>query len=395
MNNMDLDNNAPRPLVEASTNDQCFLLNFIMGTYLGPDVKTDLPRRSASQRIAEGLPEYSITDLGTTFLKLSDVESLYYYLLRNAHPSAILKSQSLYLYFKGNLPPPNLGLLEDKRQFTSFFPLNLHAQCKYRGSFKIFKGIVIIDEPDTSFMNPEDLERFKCLSGANDLKIDRNDTQYYRHGCRTDRDESQRVPSYMRPRLETSTKERRKSLKRRHLEEPLQVLMPSQFIAPPYVSAVPPVRTLDFAGPSVVVLATPTKIERWDSKPSFVLTGTAKDGRAGPPVGLVDIGISKDAYIFRVALPGVTKDQCQFSCEVESDGKVQLRGMTLTGERYVLKEAQVFEMKTQQLCPPGPFMVSFFLPGPVDPRLFKANFYSDGILEAIVMKYKEPIPHGR
>lgn len=47
-------------------------------------------------------------------------------------------------------------------------------------------------------------------------------------------------------------------------------------------------------------------------KPSVVLTGTAKEGSAGPPIGLVDIGESESAYLFRVALPGVRKDQCKF-----------------------------------------------------------------------------------
>lgn len=47
-------------------------------------------------------------------------------------------------------------------------------------------------------------------------------------------------------------------------------------------------------------------------KPSTVLTGTAKEGSAGPPIGLVDIGESESAYLFRVALPGVRKDQSEF-----------------------------------------------------------------------------------
>ncbi|XP_077252518.1 increased DNA methylation 3-like [Tasmannia lanceolata] len=113
-------------------------------------------------------------------------------------------------------------------------------------------------------------------------------------------------------------------------------------------------------------------------------------GRPGPPVGLVNIGISKYAYIFQVALPGVSKDHSQFICEVQNDGKVKLRGWTLTGERVLRRdvsgEPQVFEMKTQHLCESGSFKVSFYLPGPVDPRLFKVDFYDDGILHAIIMK---------
>lgn len=38
-------------------------------------------------------------------------------------------------------------------------------------------------------------------------------------------------------------------------------------------------------------------------------TGTAKQGSLGPPIGLVDIGVSDIAYIFRVSLPGIEKNQ--------------------------------------------------------------------------------------
>lgn len=47
-------------------------------------------------------------------------------------------------------------------------------------------------------------------------------------------------------------------------------------------------------------------------KPAVILTGTAKEGKAGPPLGLVDIGVSRCAYLFRVALPGVRRNQCKF-----------------------------------------------------------------------------------
>lgn len=75
----------------------------------------------------------------------------------------------------------------------------------------------------------------------------------------------------------------------------------------------------------------------------------------------------------------------QFSCEVESNGKVHLRGIT-SGGRTIKKRCRVFEMEFQQLCPPGPFTLSFSLPGPVDPRLFAPNFRSDGIFEAVILK---------
>ncbi|PON90513.1 Alpha-crystallin, subunit A [Trema orientale] len=122
-------------------------------------------------------------------------------------------------------------------------------------------------------------------------------------------------------------------------------------------------------------------------KPSVVLTGTAKQGSAGPPVGLVDVGESDGAYLFRVALPGLRKDQCKIKCEIQRDGRVHIEGV-MTGVGILKDSSAVYQMKVQQLCPPGPFTISFSLPGPVDPRLFSPSFRPDGILEVVVMKHR-------
>ncbi|KAL6974912.1 hypothetical protein U1Q18_044097 [Sarracenia purpurea var. burkii] len=142
------------------------------------------------------------------------------------------------------------------------------------------------------------------------------------------------------------------------------------------------------SGPFMMPLLPVPNVGVLNSKASIVVTGTAGRCGTGPAVGAVDIGVSKSAYFFRVALPGVRKDPGQLSCEIERDGKVHVRGVTSSGGRTVLRNSRVYEMKFQQQCPPGPFTVSFCLPGPVDPRLFSLNFRSDGILEATVMKYE-------
>ncbi|XP_021717775.1 increased DNA methylation 3-like isoform X2 [Chenopodium quinoa] len=94
-----------------------------------------------------------------------------------------------------------------------------------------------------------------------------------------------------------------------------------------------------------------------------VLTGTARDGTAGPPIGHVDIGISESAYLFRVALPGIRKDNCDLSCEIERDGKVHLQGNITGGELAKKNPKTVYHLSLSQ---------------------------SDGILEGVVMKYKAP-----
>lgn len=74
-----------------------------------------------------------------------------------------------------------------------------------------------------------------------------------------------------------------------------------------------------------------------------------------------------------------------FSCDVEPDGTILIRGITTTGEKIVCKYSQVFQMQTQNFCPTGHFSVSFQLPGPVNHQQFTSHF-ADGILEGIVKK---------
>ncbi|KAH6778271.1 HSP20-like chaperones superfamily protein [Perilla frutescens var. hirtella] len=147
-------------------------------------------------------------------------------------------------------------------------------------------------------------------------------------------------------------------------------------------------RTCNSTQPFALPLLPVPKMEEWCSNTSIALTGTACRGGTGPPVGAVDIGESKSAYYFCIALPGVKKDPGEFSCEIQRDGKVCVRGVTSTGGKFVQKYSRVYEMKLQQQCQPGPFTLFFNLPGPVDPRLFAPHFRPDGIFEAVVAKYE-------
>ncbi|CAH8389966.1 unnamed protein product [Eruca vesicaria subsp. sativa] len=139
-------------------------------------------------------------------------------------------------------------------------------------------------------------------------------------------------------------------------------------------------KTDESTGLSLVCV--PPGMKECDEEPVVVTTGTASKRTSG----VVDIGVNKFAYFFQVALPGVSKDSGEFSCEIKSDGKVILEGSTTTGCKMIKRHSRVFKMNIQKLCPPGPFKLSFSLPGPVDPRLFSPNFRSDGIFEAIVIR---------
>ncbi|MCD7449489.1 hypothetical protein HAX54_052645 [Datura stramonium] len=128
---------------------------------------------------------------------------------------------------------------------------------------------------------------------------------------------------------------------------------------------------------------------KFHAKPAVTLTGTAEKCAIGPPLGIVDIGHSENAYLFRVTLPGV-RHKCNIKLDIQREGRVRIEGMITESELFRMS-ANGYEMKVQELSPPGPFTVSFNLPGPVDPRLCSPKFRADGILEVIVLKYRIPL----
>jgi hypothetical protein len=65
-------------------------------------------------------------------------------------------------------------------------------------------------------------------------------------------------------------------------------------------------------GPSMMPLLSIPDIDNYVQNYSVVLTGTANRGLLGPSVGVVDIGISKVAYLFRVLVPGVKREHSMF-----------------------------------------------------------------------------------
>ncbi|XP_008454874.1 alpha-crystallin domain-containing protein 22.3 isoform X1 [Cucumis melo] len=144
-------------------------------------------------------------------------------------------------------------------------------------------------------------------------------------------------------------------------------------------------------GPAMVYCPLTTSQE-WDdivsaTKAGVSLTGTAAMGKVGPVIGRVDIAENENSYFFRVSLPGVARDQTDsFSCDMEPDGKVKIRGVTTTGENIVCKNSQIFRMQSKNLCPPGHFSITFQLPGPVNNLQFSGAFGADGILEGSVGK---------
>ncbi|KAF4355405.1 hypothetical protein G4B88_009975 [Cannabis sativa] len=368
----------------SSDDDQHFLLHFIMGMYLGPDVTFDNPRRSAFQRVSEDSPPYTSSDLGSSYVSIVLLENLYYYVLRKAHPSLRLKPNMFHKYLKG---------IAERWRFTSLFPLDLHEQIWFPASFRIVKGVVLINDPVMSSMEQNDLNKFKVLSCISDFRIEMDELLHYEHenqhqhrsngekncvnGNETMMGGSSSEGDYL------SLRDQHKLKRRRECDPlPMPAVSYSSPMAKHHIQEGDFQRTCIFDGQAVMSIHPLPELENCTSEPgaSIAISGTARKGKVGPPVGVVDVGVSKDAYYFRVALPGVRKDYCKFSCEIESDGKVHVEGL-VSGGKSIKKPLRIFEMNFQQLCPPGPFTLSFSLPGPVDPRLFAPNFRSDGIFE--------------
>ncbi|KAL8202142.1 hypothetical protein R6Q57_011289 [Mikania cordata] len=125
------------------------------------------------------------------------------------------------------------------------------------------------------------------------------------------------------------------------------------------------------------------------AKHGVLVSGSAASGIIGPLMGSFDLSESDDGFLFRVALPGVGNDE-KFKCEIQPDGTIKIQGVTKTGEKKVHAHNMVFEMYTQNLCPPGDFSVTFHLPAQVDPSTLK-HMLGNGVLEGVVKK--KPVNH--
>ncbi|GMN43809.1 hypothetical protein TIFTF001_013020 [Ficus carica] len=364
-------------------NDQRFLLFFIMGTYFGPDIKGESSPKSVLQRVAKGLPPYTSDQLARSQITILEIERTYHYVLRKADQSAVVKLPIFHQFIQGDLPKHEEDPRANYPQFPDLFPPSLHPHSLDRNQHKVVENIVFINNPDIFHIDQEDIERFRTLTGLEDFVLDEAAARlHYTEGSILLHNGEVTVNE---PDEESESKKTRRVDELLELDDPLKHEHLMMHLNSDLV---------DRAGPAMVFLPSfPTKSELSNivaaTKSGFALTGSAAMGNMGPSVGLMDIGECEDAYLFRISLPGVKRDARDFSCEVESDGKVLIRGVATTGEKTVFRYSQMFEMQTQNLCPPGRFSISFKLPGPVDPQQFSGNFGTDGILEGIVMKDRD------
>ena len=174
---------------------------------------------------------------------------------------------------------------------------------------------MLIDDPVTSYMKKEYIERFRCLSGIDDLKIDVKKCLSYRDEHQKSGEETEPMRTIKREkqlagtmcnRNERSAAMFQKTYIRRQRSDPKPIstfssnLSTSKKQNEESTSEGP--RNMD--GPVRMPVIAP-KMQDCPSKKSIILTGTVRKGRTGPQVGVVDIGISRSAYFFQVSLPSV------------------------------------------------------------------------------------------
>ncbi|CAN0852446.1 Increased DNA methylation 3 [Linum grandiflorum] len=241
----------------AADDDKLFVANFIVADYLGPDVVSadKPPKISTAQRLTQRFAPYTPNHLGQSSLTVTQILTLYYYILRNStNPSLIFNPTQFYFYLKGKLISP----CPSAANFTTFFPLHIHKH-----KLSSIKGIVVIDDPGAGWIDCEELDRFKRLTGLVDLRVDRESWL----SCNwTFDDHDRRLISGLineNNKLTTMT--------------------------------------------TVIVHGKPVAFEL------FMLSWE-----------LVLIGISSAAYLFRVALPPLPDNYCGLSCEVSWEGKVEI-----------------------------------------------------------------------
>ncbi|CAK7340750.1 unnamed protein product [Dovyalis caffra] len=371
--------------------DRLFLLYFIIGNYFGPDLKGEGSQKSLFQRAAEGLLIYKFDQLAGSCMGTAEMERIYNYVIRKAEKTLAVKVLPLQQFFLGNF----LASGTDKYpQFTDMFPAHLHPHSVNENGDKIVSNIIFINNPDTFHIDLKDIERFKRLTGLENLLLDRDAVTFHPHadgsalfdvivheaGFGVEWPPINTIFSHNRAKPVDSILQSRDQ----HVQG--SGLPPSDSSTSRHAKSKRPTED----GPALFFLPSCPKKEEWSkvmdaTKYGLVLTGSAATGQVGQVVGLVDIGEGEDAYFFRVSLPGVRKTANEFNCKIKTDGKVLIEGVTITGERTVYKFSQKFEMLSKNLCPPGQFSVSFQLPGPVDPHQFSSSFVN-GILEVLIMK---------
>lgn len=289
------------------TDDQHFLLYLIMGVYFGPDLKEERPRMSALQRLAEGLPQYHANDLAGSHIKISVIEKVYYYILRKAEHSVIVKQPLVLQYIHGVIPLSLKGPTA-YLQLDDLFPPKLHQRSQCENQHFTIDNIVLINNPNIDYIQPGVIKRFKRLTRLEDFVLD---TKLHII-----------VDDNLNPKVQWTSK----------LDDTmhLSVQCPNGSSMPSSSNLCNDIQVSDSCivpqmtsvcrediDQGMVFLPSCPSMEEWgnlvaSTNRGFALTGSAARGNVGPVLGLMDIGESEDSYLFRISLPGVRRDESKF-----------------------------------------------------------------------------------
>ncbi|KAF8047437.1 hypothetical protein N665_3029s0001, partial [Sinapis alba] len=154
--------------------DKLFLLHFIIGIYFGPDLRFHDDDPNKKKQSAFQIQASSILptkdDLGASLMKRAELERVYHYVLRNVDPSLVLNRKVLSRYFNENRKASNAYF----PLFRDLYPLKLHPESRIRNQYKLVKSIVFINDPDTSCMREDCVDRFKLLTGLQSFTLSLN-----------------------------------------------------------------------------------------------------------------------------------------------------------------------------------------------------------------------------
>lgn len=290
--------------------DQHFLLYFIAGIYFGPDLKGERPLKSALQRLAEGLPPYTSDQLAGSQMKMVEVERIFYYVLRKADESLVMKMSLLHQFFHGNFPAQGRDI--SFPQFPDLFPPEFHPHSRSKNWYRFIENLSFIHNPEVYYLNSEDLERFKRLTGLDDFLLDRDAARSHNLSVR-------KVSPNVEATDNLSNKEfspLKDDLQYDSVTAPVRSVSYNGNLTPPHSKSDSNLVEKKF-GPAMLFLPRQPCEEDWANlvaatNSGFALTGTAAMGHVGPIIGLMDIGECEDSYLFRVSLPGVKRDGSKF-----------------------------------------------------------------------------------
>lgn len=311
------------------TDDQYFLLYFVMGVYFAPDLKKVRTLKSVFQRRAEGLRAYLPRQLSSSHMRREAIEGVYYYVLRKTDKSLVLELPQLHQFFNGNLPAPAQDSTTPYYpQFDSLFPPKLHPKSQFRNKYEVLGSIAFVHDPEISYIKPVDIARFKRLTGLKGFLLDRNDpllNKFMRGSSQENIHEGYVRPSSVQTQagqlLPCGNRFDNASAQTCNTVTPSPESEPScgcdtasaetwdTFIPSPAKHG-----TVNELGQRTIFLPSCPSQEEWNNivaatKCGISLAGTAARGRFGPSLGLIDIGESDDSYLFRVSLPGVKRDE--------------------------------------------------------------------------------------